>query len=433
MRPTIPILIAGLALLLGGCGLALMETPAVVAVGGIDPFASVIPQWQDNRAPVFIASGRRCSGRTEPDRFYTNERSRMLRLGRATVEIGRGSSWEELVRESRAGTRRRAVAIDLAEYEEYGALWTTAWPPDLRYAREWDAPDVDRAPAVEFVTAIEAMLAVSRRKQVTVFVHGFNTEFGANVAIAGEFWHYMARDGVMISFDWPSDGSMFSYQEDKANAEFAIRQFRLLLEFLADATTAERINIIAHSAGNPIVVETMRQLSLMHGDLDREEVRRRTRIGVVVLAAPDMDLDSALSAAVDGASRVAESVAVYASRRDKALGFASGIFGDVRLGNSIGRLTDDERQALISGGWQWIDVTNAQRWEPSFLGHSYFHRNPWVSSDVMLLQRLGTAPDERGLVRDLETGFLVFPDDYLEQLPGLAERIMRRSEEQANR
>ncbi|MHC4320141.1 MAG: alpha/beta hydrolase, partial [Planctomycetota bacterium] len=73
---------------------------------------------------------------------------------------------------------------------------------------------------------------------------------------------------------------------DKANANFAIRQFRRLLEFLAAHTSAEGINIIAHSAGNPIAIEALRQLSLMHYDLDDEAARRRTRISRVILAAP---------------------------------------------------------------------------------------------------------------------------------------------------
>jgi esterase/lipase superfamily enzyme len=233
----------------------------------------------------------------------------------------------------------------------------------------------------------------------------------------------MARDDVFISFDWASKGSVFSYEVDKANATFAIRQFRELLEFLADNTSAERINIIAHSAGNPIAVEALRQLSLKYYDLDDAEAQRRTRIGRVVFAAPDMDLDTAFSASVDGAGRITQGFIIYASRRDKALGFAGGIFGDVRLGNSIGKLADDERDSLIANNTQWIDVAEAEKHSSTWLGHSYFHDNPWVSSDLMLFLRTGATAEERGLVRDMETGFLVFPDDYKQQLPATADRI----------
>ena len=313
--------------------------------------------------------------------------------------------------------------IVVTAYEEFGPLWSTAWPPNYRFDRDWDAPGMDREPADRFVEAIEVMLSISRRRQITVYVHGFNTEFTGNLEVTSEFWHYMARDEVMISFDWPSRGSLFSYQVDKANANFATRQFRELLEFLAASTSASRINIIAHSAGNPIVVEALRQISLIYYDLDDEEARRRSKIGRVVLAAPDMDLDAALSAGVDGAGRVTQGAIVYASRRDKALGHSGSIFGDVRVGRSIGKLSADERRALIANDSQWIDVTAAERRSSSLIGHSYFHENPWVSSDLMLFLRLGATAEERGLVRDMETGFLVFPDDYEEQLPEIVDRL----------
>ena len=41
----------------------------------------------------------------------------------------------------------------------------------------------------------------------------------------------------------------------------------------------------------------------------------------------------------------------------------------------------------------------------------------------MLFLELGATAEERGLVRDLDTGFLTFPDDYLQQLPEIIERL----------
>ena len=426
MRTKSVIVGAAVALILGGCQTVLMTTPAVVSAGHIDPFVRVVPEYQNSEARVFVASARTASGKTNPAQFYTTNRSREVRVGLATLEIGPGMTWDELVKESLAAKRSHNPEIKLTAYEEYGPLWSTAWPPDFRFHRDWDAPDVERGPGDRFIEAIEGHLALSRRKQITVYVHGFNTTFDKNLKLASEFWHYMSRDEVMISFDWPSKGSLFSYEVDKSNANFAIRQFRELLEFLAAHTSAARINIIAHSAGTPIAVEALRQLSLMHYDLDNQEAQRRTKIGRVILAAPDMDLDTALSAGVDGAGRVTQGVIVYASSRDKAMGFSGGIFGDVRLGGSIGKLTEDEREALISNDTQWIDVTAAERRTSTFLGHSYFHNNPWVSSDVMLFLRTGATAQERGLVRDMKTGFLVFPDDYEEQLPQIVSRLVAK-------
>jgi alpha-beta hydrolase superfamily lysophospholipase len=426
MRTTTAAGLAAVILVATGCGMVLMKTPAAVSSGKLDPFARVIPGRQNSEAPVFVAAARTVSGQSEPTRFYTNERSRALRLGLAKVQIGPGMTWTDLVRESRAAKRQDNPPLAVSAYEEFGPLWSTVWPPDLRFHRDWDPPDADREPARRFVAGIEAMLRDSRQRQITIYVHGFNTQFGDNLMLAGEFWHYMARDDVMISFDWASRGSLFSYQVDKANADFAVRQLRRLLEFLAASTTASRIDIIGHSAGCVVVAEALHQLSLMAYDVDAQEAQRRTRIGRVVLAAPDMDLGTALSARVDGAQRVTQDLAVYASRNDRALSFSGNIFGDVRLGSSIGKLKEDERAAMISTGAQMIDVSPAQRWTSSFLGHSYYHQNLWVSSDVMLFLEVGATPEERGLVRDLETGFLTFPDGYLQQLPDIVDRLSKK-------
>jgi esterase/lipase superfamily enzyme len=415
-------------MVLGGCQRVLMDTPIVATGGLIDPFKYVTPDRETSRVSVFVASARTVSGEEAPARFYTTDRSEEVRLGVATVDIGAEMTWEELRAASMTDKRERQPTLRLVDYEEYGPLWSTVWPPDYRFARDWDAAGIDREPANRFVEAIDAELATSRRKHITIFVHGFNTKFGSNLLIAAEFWHFMTRDGVMMSFDWPSEGSVFSYQDDKANAEFAERQFRELLRFLAEHTSVEQINIIAHSAGNPVAAEALRQLSLMYYGLDTEEAQRRSKIGRVVLAAPDMDLGAAISAGLDGSGRITRGLAIYASRRDRALSLSGNIFGDVRVGRSIGKLDEEQVQALIDNDGQWIDVTNAQRHHSSFLGHSYFHQNPWVSSDILVYLRTGATAEERGLVRDFETGFLVFPDDYLEKLPDTVQQLVEKYE-----
>ncbi len=409
---------------LAGCGGGLMPTPTLITDGGLNPFYNVAEDRKGSSLPVFVACPREYSERREGIKAYTNKRSRDVRLGKATVEIVPEVTWDELVADSTTDKRSRKLKPEVAEFEDYGTLWATAWPPAVRFDPEWKGEGLDRAPADRFLEEIQERLDSSRRRQILIYVHGFNTKLKGNLEIAAGFLHFMGRDPVVINFDWPSKGSLFSYQEDKATAETAERQFRELLRFLAENTTVERINILAHSAGNPVVIESLRHLSLMTRGMDPEEARAWTKIGRVVLAAPDMDLDAALGAAVDGALRITQGVALYASKRDKALGFSSGIFGDVRLGASIGRLSDYERQAVIANDAQWIDATRAQkRKSKTFTGHSYYHANPWVSSDIMVFLAIGATPEERGLVRNMETGFLEFPEDYEERLPEIAKRL----------
>ncbi len=413
-------------LALPGCGKdTLMETPAILALGLADPYKFTPQEFRTTTTPVFVAAPRMLS--TDPDGpgdVYTNERSPLVRLGRATVEIGAGMTWDEVAAQSVAVERSQNPEVVLTAYEDYGTLWNSHPTPGFRFYRDYDFADVDRAASERWISEINERLGHSLRKQIYVYVHGFNTKFEKNTRICAEFLHYMARDGVMISFDWPSEGSVFSYQDDKANSEVAVRQFRNLLEALADESDASRINIIAHSAGTPIVVEALREVSLRHFDRPDDEARSSTKLGRVVLAAPDMDYWVAMSAGMDGVRRITDGIAVYASRRDRALGLSGRIFGDVRLGNVIGKLPPPVVQEMIRNEAGWVDVTAANERYPSLLGHSYYHQNPMVSSDIMLYLFVGATPEERGLVRDTETGFLIFPDDYEERLPDMLERLV---------
>ena len=76
---------------------------------------------------------------------------------------------------------------------------------------------------------------------------------------------------------------------------------------------------------------------------------------------------------------------VYVSQHDMALGLADWLFADRRLGTlQYEDLTDFERTILDSStGLTVIDArVPKQGW-----GHSYFHSNPAVSSDLILLLR----------------------------------------------
>ena len=392
----------------------LMVAPEIYADGIIDPFQQTPKSAQTTITPVFVVSARNLTGNKNPAKFYDDDRSRVLRLGIASIEIGENMTWRQLRSESLANQRPENPRIRVLEVDDFGPLWTTFPPPDMGFDRDYSAPEVSRAPADRFVFELDNELTDSSNKELYIFVHGFNTEFTHNLGIAAELWHYLGRGGAIISYAWPSKQSLFEYTADKANAEYATRLFRKLLAFLAEYTDASHINIVAHSAGSPIVVNALKQLRLIHFYDSKETVQKTYRIGKVVLAAPDMDLLQFINASLDGFDEIPKYVAVYGSDRDEALSLSRIIFGERPLGSdSSDALTPQEVQALKRSRQQLqaIDVSYAQKKYASFLGHSYFHRNPWVSSDVALLFKYNMSPQERGLVQN-DNGFWVFPKDY---------------------
>jgi esterase/lipase superfamily enzyme len=89
-------------------------------------------------------------------------------------------------------------------------------------------------------------------------------------------------------------------------------------------------------------------------------------------------------------SEVCERLTVYVARKDKAIGLAEWLF---RSRERLGKLRPEklneaqrERLKLIGN----VDIVDA-RVKVGFLGHSYYHSSPAVSSDLMLAVRYGFA------------------------------------------
>ncbi len=62
---------------------------------------------------------------------------------------------------------------------------------------------------------------------------------------------------------WPSGQSILNYISDVDTAEYSATLFRHFLEYLWKNTDAERINIIAYSAGTKLAAQALHQIGLM--------------------------------------------------------------------------------------------------------------------------------------------------------------------------
>ena len=111
-------------------------------------------------------------------------------------------------------------------------------------------------------------------------------------------------------------------------------------------------------------------------------------MGTVVLAAADIDLDVVIARnATERVSKAVEHAALYISSTDKALSFSNWLSqGRGRLGDlDINIFSPSELEALRNS--RHLQLIDARLHKPGFLGHSYFHTNPSVSSDLALLMR----------------------------------------------
>jgi esterase/lipase superfamily enzyme len=399
-----------MVLLVGGCASnddpsrVLMPTPLALTLGMSHPGTSCLDASSDPEVPVFIISGRNLEANPEGIDPFGNNRSHTPTLAVVKVKIGAGLSEEELYHETvKACDKKKALV-------EFGSIELS--PEPVKVDPWLLKDDVVRHADNPWVQALNKQLDRSDNRNVCIFVHGYNTNFIENTLLAAEIFHYTGRQGAMISFEWPSESNVLGYIADKGNATFSTRHFRGLISNLAKECEIDTVTIIAHSAGTPIVVNALRELRLLEHDLPADEVREKYRIGRVVLAAPDMDLMEFVNAIHDRFFELAEGIAVYASPNDKALGLSQVLYDEKRLGRSVGKLEDWEKGVLLAAeNIEMIDASRAEKQYTNFLGHSYFHRDPWVSSDIGAFI-LGRSPTGRDLVRESEDVFWKFPSDY---------------------
>ncbi|QEG22112.1 alpha/beta hydrolase [Mariniblastus fucicola] len=388
----------------------LMPTPIALTLGLPQPGGdlSIGCASAEELAPIFVVSGRDIRDPNNTLDPFGSDRQRIPALGIAYVGIGSGLSADELLEETTGEKRhkRAKVVFDRFELSKAG-LAVDPWLVKDNVVRHRENP---------WVQAVKAQMEHSASRNVTIFVHGYNTEFIDNTLLAGEIFHYMGRKGVMISFEWPSESRVLGYIQDKGNATYSTRQFRAIISNIAKECEVDSITIIAHSAGSPIVVNALREIRLLEFDMPAEQVRSKYRIGRVVLAAPDMDVMSFTNAVHDRFYELTSGVAVYASQKDRALGLSEKIYGNSRLGRAVGKLDPWEQELLQKvPKIEMVDASRADKQYRNVLGHSYFHRDPWVSSDIGSFI-IGQTPSQRGLDKDAAGVFWKFPRDYPDRL-----------------
>lgn len=363
--------------------------------------------------PVFICSSRNLDPHGDRVDPFGNKRSAELvpYLAMAEVSIGKNTTPDVVLVESRNVVKRKKTKVEMESITMFESPKLTPFSSREDKKREFGNN--------AWLKRLGAEMKRSKLKELTVFVHGYNTSLVENTELLGEMYHYAGRQGAVVNYEWPSAGKLLGYFKDKGNAEHSTRLFRSFVSRVGQMTGAESVRIIAHSAGNPIVVNALKELRLMNKGLSAEQLLEKYKISQLVLAAPDMDSMRFMNAVFDRFFEMAANVTVYAYPKDKALAVSGKLFGANRVGSAMGKLTDWEKAALkLSTNLQIVDVTVPQSKYGSLLGHGYFHRDPWVSSDILLGGSVVNAA-ERGLVKSADGVFWGFTEDYPERLRAL--------------
>jgi esterase/lipase superfamily enzyme len=286
---------------------------------------------------IFVATTRRKA--EDQSVVFDRERSDMLAFARVGVTVPRDHQIGNIERAKDGNPGDPAkdfTATDLTIFDS-GAAFTTA--------------------------------VANEGQRVLVFVHGYNTGFDDGVYRVTQIAHDTQYPGTPILFSWASGAKTRDYVYDKDSSTAARDDLEATLVMLSRSPRIKSIDVIAHSMGNWLAMEALRQLAIA-GNRDLGG-----KLSYVVLASPDIDVDIFKKQMVRY-GKPDKPFVVLLSADDKALRFSSLIAGQkARVGD------DADADELAALGVTVVDLSAIESGDK--LNHAKFADNP------VLVQLLG--------------------------------------------
>ena len=260
---------------------------------------------------------------------------------------------------------------------------------------------------------IRKQLKTTDKKDVVLFIHGFDNTFDESVFTLAGIWHFLERQAVPLVYSWPAaGGGLTGYFTDRESGEFTIFHLKETLRLLSAIPEIENIHIIAHSRGTDVVSSTLREL-IIENRAGGGDPAKDLGITNLIFAAPDLDfgvIKQRLMAEQFGPAF--GQITIYTSPGDSALGLSQWLMSSLRFGRlkakDVGVNEQDIFRAI--GNVSLIRVPKSS----GFVGHDYFHSNPAVSADLINLITHNARPGskERPLKR-IEQNFWSLSPSYL--------------------
>jgi len=351
---------------------------------------------------------------------YGQTRSRSIAFGSAKVEIGPGVLWETLERESRLAQRTRDLDLSLGRTTERGRFPNEPYGIEMRRDGAYRDAAVSRAHNTAerlLREELKQRLARSQSKELMLYVHGFNETFATAAYTAAELCHFLGREPVCAFFTWPASSQgdfLTSYTSTTESAQYAENHLRKMIRLLATTPGVERVQLLAHSRGSAVLMNTLNAL-MTEAIAAGKEPSDALRIDNIVLFSPDLDVELAfqdITADISDPSMfsvwpsgrlprtIRGRLTIYSSPQDRALLVSRFLFRSrSRVGSLRAEDVPEDLQRYLEP-FDKMDIIVYEGERTDAFGHSYFSTNPRVSSDVIQLLRYGKNPGEPG--RELE-------------------------------
>jgi esterase/lipase superfamily enzyme len=235
-------------------------------------------------------------------------------------------------------------------------------------------------PAIVAEVKAEIARRPASERDVLVFIHGFNTTFADAAYRFAQIVHDSGYKGVPVLFTWPSRGQLLAYPYDRESALYSRDNLELGLRAISKDLGVARIDILAHSMGTLLTLETLRQAHI------RGDGNFGGKLRDVMLASPDVDLDVFRTQI----RTINRPMTVFVSKDDRALDFSRRFAGDKRR---LGALSEDDVEMIAElkrANVEIIDLSSVKTSDG--LNHAKFAASPRIVG--LIGRRLAT---DRGI------------------------------------
>ena len=422
------LILFGMLTLLWGCATGprkMMPTPNIYIDQANDPYYDLRPDLKSTEVQLFYITDRVPEKDKEGKLRYGYGRSDSLAFGDVVVEFGENLTWEDLLRASQTQKRLKSVELKLGQITEHIRGPNTPFPyalVDGQIVEEPSLVEKSKQASEAFRKELLQQLALTPRKEIFIYVHGYHNTFDDAAFAMAELWHFIGRIGVPIIYTWPAGyPGLFGYTYDRESSEFTVYHLRKVLKFIGKFPEIDKVHVIAHSRGTDVATAALRELTI---EIRAKELdpRQELKLHNFVIAAPDIDLQvAAQRISGDKIPLSAKRFTVYTSPEDKAIGFAGKLFQSPR--GRVGTYGPEDVEDYLKSGMKYgrsnFSVINFAGASVGFIdkgdeyGHSYFRNAPTVSSDLVLMLRDDLDPGTPGRpLEHIEAIFWEIPLGY---------------------
>lgn len=245
-----------------------------------------------------------------------------------------------------------------------------AWPKRLPSNPATDfatlkANEISRDDARKWLTA---SVRKSRDGSVLVFIHGFNNRFEDSVYRFAQIVQDSGIASAPVLVTWPSRASLLAYGYDRESTNYTRNALEMLFQYLAKDVRVKEVSILAHSMGNWLALEALRQMAIRNNGLP-------AKFENVMLASPDVDVDVFRQQISDIGTQHPK-FTLFVSRDDRALAVSRRVWGDVARLGSIDPEQSPYKKELADSQISVVDLTTIKSGDR--LNHGKFAESPEI-------------------------------------------------------